>query len=180
MPQQCNYYLGTILLIGDAMELMNKISRIAAHILLVAGAGFLAIMMFLTMTDVVLRYIFRSPLTGAYEVIEYMMAVVVPFGIVYCAYEKGHVSVDVVFDHLPKRLQDFMSCITSLVILCLFLLVAWQNILYIHETYASRLTTAVLYIPSFPFVGVIAIGMVALCLVLFIDFLNFLLKMVQK
>ena len=162
------------------MELMNKISRFAAYILLAAGAGVLAIMMFLTMADVVLRYIFNSPLTGAYEVIEYMMAIVVPFGIVYCAYERSHVSVDVVFDRLPKPMQDLMSCITSFVILCLFLLVAWQNISYIHEIYSSKLTTAVLYIPSFPFVGVIAIGMVAFCLVLFIDFINFLLKMVQK
>jgi TRAP-type C4-dicarboxylate transport system permease small subunit len=109
-----------------------------------------------------------------------MMAIVIPFGIVYCAHEKGHVSVDVLFDLLPKRIQGVFSCITSLIVIVLFILIAWQNVLFVHETYESGLTSAVLYIPSYPFVGTIALGFVALCLVLLADFLNILLETVSK
>lgn len=162
------------------IDSLNKLCRLVAHSLLTFGASVLAAMMFLTMTDVVLRYIFKSPLTGSYEIIEYMMAILVPFGIVYCAHEHGHVSVDILFDLLSKRTQIIMNCITSLIILCLFLLVAWQNIILIQETHASRLTSSVLYVPTYPFVGAIALGFSALCLVLIIDFLNYLLEAVKR
>jgi len=162
------------------MNALNRFCRLASYILLFFGAGVLALMMFLTMTDVVLRYIFGSPIIGAYEVMEYMMAIIIPFGIVYCAHERGHVSVDVLFDLLSQRIQTILNCITSLVVLGLFLLVAWQNTLLIIETYEERLTSSVLYIPTYPFVIAVALGFAALCLVLLIDFLNFLMEAVQK
>ena len=162
------------------MDSLNKVTGLVARILLLMGASILSVMMFLTMADVVLRYVFGSPVSGAYEMTQYMMAIVIPFGIVYCAHEKGHVSVDVLFDLLPKRIQGVFSCITSLIVIVLFILIAWQNVLFVHETYESGLTSAVLYIPSYPFVGTIALGFVALCLVLLADFFNILLETVSK
>lgn len=156
------------------MESLTKFSRLVSHILLTIGAVALAVMMFLTMLDVALRYVFSSPLTGVNEILEYLMAMLVAFGIVYCAHRKSHVSVDVLFDLLSKGIQKVVTCIMSLIILCLFLLVAWQNIIYIIETYESKLTTSVLYIPTYPFVGAIALGFTALWLVLLVDFVNFL------
>jgi TRAP-type C4-dicarboxylate transport system permease small subunit len=162
------------------VDSLTKVTGLVARILLLIGASILSVMMFLTMADVVLRYVFGSPVSGAYEMTQYMMAIVIPFGIVYCAHEKGHVSVDVLFDLLPKRIQGVFSCITSLIVIVLFILIAWQNVLFVHETYESGLTSAVLYIPSYPFVGTIALGFVVLCLVLLADFLNILLETVSK
>ena len=67
------------------MDSLNKLSRFLSHLLLAVGASMLTAMMFLTVTDVILRYIFNRPLAGAFEMAEYMMAVLVSFGIVYCA-----------------------------------------------------------------------------------------------
>ena len=52
--------------------------------------GILAAMMFLTATDVILRYIFNRPISGAYELIEYMMAILIPFALAYCALQGSH------------------------------------------------------------------------------------------
>ena len=71
-------------------------------VLLVIGTTVLAVMMFFIMTDVLLRYIFNSPILGSYEIVEYMMALLIPFGVVYCAHTKGHVAVDILFDRFPK------------------------------------------------------------------------------
>lgn len=137
-------------------------------------------MMFLIMTDVVLRYVFNSPLSGSYEILEYMMAILVAFAVVYCAHQQGHVSVDILFDQLPARFQAILKCITTLVVLILFLLIAWQNVLYIKENYDQKLTSAILYIPIYPFVAAVAVGFMALCLVLLVDFLNALIGVVSK
>ena len=164
---------------GKMLDALKKTCGLVARILLIIGAGVLSIMMFLTMTDVVLRYIFGSPISGAYEMIQYMMAIVIPFGIVFCAHEKSHVSVEILFDLLPLKIQRILHCIVSLIIFALFLLVAWQNILLLRETHETGYTSAVLYIPAYPFVGTIALGFVALCLVLLTDFLQALLETVS-
>ena len=148
------------------MDTFERVSGLISRILLITGASILSVIMFLIMADVLLRYVFSKPIAGAYEMVQYMMAIVIPFGIVYCAHEKGHVSVDVLFDLLPNKTKDILNCIIYLIVLVLFLLVAWQNISFVSETYKSGYTSPVLYVPAYPFVGTIAIGFTVLCLVL--------------
>ena len=162
------------------LESFDKLCRIIAKILLAIGSTSLAAMMFLIMADVVLRYVLKNPLTGSYEIIEFMMTILVPFGIVFCAHKMEHVTVDIIFDLLSKRIQLFVNCISSLIVLFLFTLVAWQNIIFISETYESRFTSSILYIPKYPFVGAVAVGFVAFCLVLLLDFLKALLETTKK
>jgi TRAP-type C4-dicarboxylate transport system permease small subunit len=88
--------------------------------------------------------------------------------------------VDILFDQLPARFQAILKCLTTLVVLILFSLIAWQNVLYVRETYDQKLTSAILYIPLFPFVAAVALGFLALCLVLLVDFLNALIGVVSK
>ena len=162
------------------MDSLKRLCTLSTRLLLVVAATVLSAMMFLTMADVVLRYVFGNPLPGAYEVIQYMMAIVIPFGIVYCAHEKGHVSVEVLFALLPERVQSILECVNSAIVLILFLLISWQSVRFVGETYESGLTSGVLYIPAYPFVAAISLGFVALCLVLLADFLGFLLETVGK
>jgi len=154
------------------MNFLTKLYLIIIGILAGIAASVLTAMMFLIMTDVVLRYVFNRPIMGAYEIIEYMMAVLISFAVAYCAYKRSHVSVDIVFDRLPSKPQSILEGLGSLIILILFIFIAWQNILYIKETYDQKLTSAILYIPTYPFVGAVAVGFVGLCLVIFIDFFN--------
>jgi TRAP-type C4-dicarboxylate transport system permease small subunit len=159
---------------------LQRFVRPIINVLLVIGASMLAGMMFLTALDVALRYIFNRPITGAYEVIEFLMAIVVPFGIAYCGHQGGHVVVDLLFVRFPKRVQAIIGGMTGFLTLGLFLLITWQNFIYIQEQYGSKLTSAVLLIPVYPFIGVVAIASAVFCLVLLIDFLKFLAEVVEK
>jgi len=165
---------------GTPLSVLDRFYRVIIKILVAIAASVLSAMMFLIMTDVVLRYVFNSPLSGSYEIIEYMMAILIAFAVVYCAHQQGHVSVDILFDHLPKNFQAILRCLTTLVVFILFLLIAWQNVLYIKETYDQKLTSTILYIPTFPFVAAVALGLLALCMVLLVDFLNALIGAVSK
>jgi TRAP-type C4-dicarboxylate transport system permease small subunit len=162
------------------MTLLTRLYFIIMGILAGIAAGVLTAMMFLIMTDVVLRYVFNSPITGSYEIIQYMMAVLISFAVVYCAYKRGHVSVDIVFDQLPPKPRSIVACLGSLIVLILFIFIAWQNVAYIKETYDQRLTSTILYIPTFPFVAAVAVGFVAICLVMFIEFFSALRGAVKK
>lgn len=166
--------------LSKAADWLNRIVRPAGRMLHSVGIGVLAVMMFLTASDVTLRYIFNRPISGSFELTEYMMAIVVAFGLAYCAVEKGHVKIDLVVDRFPQRTQAIIDTITSLLSLGLFCVITWQCALQVKMQFDSGLTSTVLFIPAFPFVGVVAFGSAMLCLVLLTDFLDFLSQAVRR
>jgi len=159
---------------------LGRVEKPLVSILMFAGGAVLALMMFLAATDVALRYIFNRPLPGTYELVEYMMAIIVPFGFVYCAHEKGHVGVDLLVERLPRKARLILGCITSFLTFGLFLLITWQNFSYIMEYYKSKQTSAVLLIPKYPFVAATSVAFAILTLVFLLDFFNLLSEGTKK
>ncbi len=154
------------------MKGLQKAYVILIKVLVGIAAGILTAMMFLITIDVVLRYIFNSPITGSFEIVEFMMAILVSFSMVYCAYKNSHVSVDIVFDLLPARPRSLVAKVGSLITLVFIFLIAWQNILYVVETFGQRLTSSILYIPTYPFVIAVALGFWSLFLATLIEFIG--------
>ena len=161
-------------------DTLNRVAKPLSTLLLTIAAAVLAAMMFLTALDVALRYVFSRPLPGAFEVVEYMMAILVPFALVFTAHSKAHIGVDLVIEHLPKRAQAIINAMTTLLTFGLFVFMAWQSYHYIIEQYHSGMTSAVLLIPMYPFIATCTIAFAILCLVLFIDFLNYLSEGVSR
>jgi TRAP-type C4-dicarboxylate transport system permease small subunit len=161
-------------------DLISRITDLIVGLLKGIAMSVLVIMMLLTALDVIFRYIFNRPIAGSIELVEFMMAIMVSFGIAYCAVLRGHVSVDIVVTLLPEKTQTIIGTITSLLSLGLFLLITWQNLLYIKEIFESGLESPVLLIPVYPFIGVVAIGFAALCLVLLMDFFQLLTEAAKK
>ncbi len=137
----------------------------------VSGIGFsmLAVMMFLTASDVALRYVFNRPIPGAYELTEFMMPILVAFGLAYTAVHKGHIRIDFLIARLSPRVLAFIDSITTLVGLGIFSLIAWQSIVYALFLEARGLATPTLGIPIYPVVYVIAAGCVLFCLVFILE-----------
>ena len=77
-----------------------------------AGSYVLFGMMLLTIFDVIGRYIFNEPITGAYEITEAMMVTLVFFFIGYAQATKSHVAVDLVVNLLPQKLRVLIDIIT--------------------------------------------------------------------
>jgi TRAP-type C4-dicarboxylate transport system permease small subunit len=161
-------------------NLIDRVTHPIVSVLKSIAMGILVIMMFLTAMDVFFRYIFNRPITGSYELIEFMMATLVAFGIAYCAVIDGHVSVDLVVARFSEKTQAIIGSITSLLSLCLFILITWQNILYIRENFHSKLTSAVLFIPVYPFIVAMAIGFAVLCMVLLTNLFRYLSEATTK
>ena len=166
--------------LSKAANWFNRVVRPASGVLHSVGVGVLVVMMLLTASDVTLRYVFNQPISGSFDLTEYMMTIVVAFGLAYCAVMKGHVRVDLVVDRLPQRAQAIIDTITSLLALGLFSLITWQCFVHAKLLFASGVTSSVLLIPAFPFVGVVAVGIALLTLVLLAHFLDFLSQAVRR
>lgn len=136
---------------------------------------FLAVMMALTGTDVALRYFFNHPIPGSYEITEFIMPVVVAFGLAFCQMEKGHVQVDLFTSLLPHRLQVFCRVGAHFMMVVVYGLIAWQTLIRARELMTSGQYSEVLYIPIYPFAWVVCVGCAVFCLAAlkaFLDNLN--------
>jgi TRAP-type C4-dicarboxylate transport system permease small subunit len=152
--------------------LVRIISSIAAAILVA--------MMLLTAMDVLLRYFFNRPIGGAMEITEYMMVILVSLGLAYCGFVKGHVSVEVLTSRFSPKGQSILNCITYFLSFGFFSLITWQSIKYIRLMFESNLVSAVLHIPTFPFIAMLSLGSFVFSLVLLADFLDYLFQVVNK
>jgi TRAP-type C4-dicarboxylate transport system permease small subunit len=132
------------------------------------------IMMLLTTVDVVLRYIFNSPIIGAFEVSEFMMVIIVFFSMAYTQYRKGHVSVDIFVGRMSQRKQAFVDLFNHVVTIFILLLITWRSSLTALELADTMETTGTVPIPVFPFQFVVAFG----CLAMGIELLRDCIKII--
>jgi tripartite ATP-independent transporter DctM subunit len=144
------------------------------------GTGILAFMMFLTFADVVLRYLFSSPIPGSLEITEFMLAIFVSSSLAYTEVNKGHINVDIAMARLPKRAQAVINCVTSILSLVIFALITWQSIIYAAELRQGNETSGVLHIPSYPFVYVLSLSSLMLCLIFIINLFESISQTVAK
>lgn len=143
------------------------------------GLGILAVMTLLMMADVVTRYVFTLGVPGAYELIEFAMAVIVGFGLAYTAICGEHITVDFVTSRFSQRTRAVINSITSFLELGLFCLITWQVIINAEKLRDSAITSSILKIPVYPFVYVIAFGSAMLCLVFLKNLFNHLDKALE-
>jgi len=82
----------------------NPLSRITDII----GRGILALMVLLITADVVMRYFFNSPIKGSYELVQFMLSMIVFLGLAFMQTKKGHVSVSLLTSKLSSG-QSFLA-----------------------------------------------------------------------
>ena len=154
------------------MKLVSTLINIVIKVMVCLATATLAAMMFLMAADVICRYFFNAPISGGLELIEYMMAIIVPLSVAYCALQNAHVSVELLVEKLPQKVQKALKFFTGGLGIIFISLISWQNYIYIGEIYNSNMTSAVLKIPAFPFVAATAAGMSVFAIVMFIQLFN--------
>lgn len=94
------------------------------------SAFFLLLMMLVTCTDVVGRYVFHSPLSGAYESNELMLLIIVFIALPRVSWQGKHLTVSLIDSLLTPRslrLQDIIISVVSACILAMFAQALWQH-----------------------------------------------------
>lgn len=159
--------------------LQNKIARLS-ELMHRAACIVLFLMMLLTIADVFLRKVFAKSILGTVEITEFMMVVIVFFGLAYTEALDGHIKVDVVMSRLGDRTQHIVSIVTQFASFILFCLVTWFTFSYSITKKAAGEVSQDLWIPVYPFVYIVGVGCGILSLVLFIKFLVSLVQMLRS
>lgn len=153
-------------------------SAIYAVSRVVNGAGVICvmIMMLLMVVDVVLRRVFGQPITGSFELVQFLLVSMVYLGVAYTTVKRAHISIDLVTSYLSEKTVAYLESLTALLGLGLMGLITWRNLIRARELLEVHATSALLSLPLFPFYYLLALGCGLLCLVLLLQLIEALAK----
>lgn len=142
------------------------------HWAMALGMGWVLVMMFLTTMDVVGRYFFSTPVPGAIEMSEFMLAIFGLAGIAYTQGQGANVRVTMLTGKLPARMASFLNLITSLFSLQVVIMLVWYGIVMALEEYHNGTTTDTLGIPIYPLHFLLSLGAGFLSLEILLNFVE--------
>lgn len=157
-------------------KLVNSVIRIFSFL----GAMIMIGLVTMTVVDVFLRYFFRAPILGSFELTELFMVVMVFFAIPWAAIKKANVKVDLLVTRLPARTRaafDSVTCLLSLLITGLCACFTVPQIIYLWKLYSF---SPMLKIPIYPFYIAVTVGFFLLFFILVANFIEFIEKAVKR
>lgn len=112
----------------------------------------LFVMMILTSVDVFTRYVLNSPIRGAFEISEILMAVLIFAGLPLVSRKDEHVTIEFGQGLIPRFLRPFMNAMVHLACSAMMFGAAWLMWLKAQRVGQYGDNTATLKIELAPFV----------------------------
>lgn len=143
-------------------SLFDRVEQAIANLGLVG----LAIMMVVITGNAVARYLFDSPITGTYEIVElYLMPMAIFLTAAYLQRNGGNINVDIVYDRLPDDVQLFIDLIGRVAALVIFTVIAFSAGTEFWSGYVQGLrSVGVISFPIYLSWLVMALGLFALAI----------------
>jgi TRAP-type transport system small permease protein len=151
------------------MQAFLKFGRKLAKGVALLGAVITALMMFLTVADVIGRRFFNAPVTGAFELTKIMLVFLVSFGLAHAQAEGENIGINILFDKFPKMLRLILEVLINIVSIGMFTVVFLNVFKYAERVARSNQITSVLRLPMAPWIYISAIGVGFLVLALVFD-----------
>jgi TRAP-type C4-dicarboxylate transport system permease small subunit len=158
--------------------MFKKLTAAKASMQVIDIVGFLSlvtlvVMMCITTADVILRYLFDSPIMGSFELTEILMVSMAGLSLAWCTLKSGHIRVDIITNMFSKKTNKSIDIINYIITaaLCGFVVPALINRYIEGEKLDVR--TYVLRIPEGPFVLLLTFGY-------FLTFLVLIVKTVKS
>lgn len=124
----------------------------------------LLVIMFLGASDVIGRYVFNRPITGASDINQILMGGMVFLGWAYVYYKKGHISVDIILFLYPPQMRIVFALLMTFITLVLFGFILWQSVLITISDWQTGREVSIINIPIAPFKALVSLGALLLCL----------------
>jgi TRAP-type C4-dicarboxylate transport system permease small subunit len=119
-------------------------------------ALFLFVMMALTAADVVGRYVLNAPISGAFEIVQYLMAVVVFAALPVTTAADAHLSVSLMPRTIPGTIGWLHRVVIRAVSAVALLLIAWRMADQAQILSNSQQVSGFLQLPLAPVAAVMA------------------------
>lgn len=137
---------------------MGKAIKSLSQIFGWLGMAVMAAMALLITISVIMRYVFKYPMPGDYEMIKLMMVVIIMLGLGYTQFVEGHISITLLVDRFPRKVKRWLDIFTLILAVGIMALIIWRG--WVQGMYAikSGESTDILHIPVQYFKFLVPIG----------------------
>ena len=156
------------------MRSKGTFDRIIDFMAFVAGL-LLVGAVFIVCIEICMRYFFRRPQVWTVEVCEYILFSLAFLGAPWLLKKGGHVSVDVVIEHMKAKTRRYLNLISCGIGILISALITWFSLVTAWSSYESGIVvTKTLTIPKHYFLLFITLGYFFLLLEFGREFYNHL------
>lgn len=139
------------------MKVVTKTLEVIARFLSYFSIISTAVMVLMSVADVIARNIFGHPITGATEIVQiFNVGTILAMGM--GCLTNQNVSVDFVMDSLPKVPRHVIQIIMNIITIVVLGIVVWRSIVTAINYMSKGYGYTLLHIPHWPFVLVVALG----------------------
>jgi len=150
---------------------LERLSELLRRGLMIAGGVSLLTLTLLATLNVALR-IFQVPVSGTYEVVSFLGAIVTAGALGYTQKRKDHIVVDILSEKFPAPVKRVLDRVSYVIILVFFSIVSWQTFVYGKRLLATGELSETLKIAYYPFVFLVSIAFAVLALTIFLDLIE--------
>ncbi|MBW1999877.1 MAG: TRAP transporter small permease [Deltaproteobacteria bacterium] len=154
------------------LEKFERFNRLIGGLVESIGIFAYLLIMGITCVDVVGAKLFRSPVSGAIDIVMLAQLVAISFAAPITLITGRHVQVEFFVILLPKCLRPVLDCIVNFLGLTLFILIVWRLFVFGYSLQTGGEETATAYIPLYPFVYSAAVAIFPMCLVFLCRFID--------
>lgn len=160
------------------IRIRKRLERLEKCLLFI-GVGFIGVLMFLTTSDVAGRYVFNHPISGTYELTEYLLIVIVFLSVAYIQSQRGHVTVDILCKRLPRKAFIALTAFGDAMGLFVLAVVFWQSGLIAWRAWRiGEYAAGLIPFPLWPARLMFSFGIFILCMRLLLDLVSSLTDLV--
>ena len=160
-------------------KISSFVNKIAGGISYISFAGVIVMMLLITV-DVILRKFFRTPIEGSYEIVQYILMILVFASFAYTQAEKKQVRVTLFLGLMPWRLHVLLMGIWELI--CAIGVAICSYAAFVQAAYLveKNWTSDVLRFKVAPFHYFEGVVMAVFAVVLLIDAIRYFLGLRKK
>ncbi len=126
------------------------------HLLNSLSEIILMVMVLLTVIDVILRMFRLSPITGTYELVAVMGAMVIGFALPKTTWDRGHVFVDILIENRSDAVKNVFFIITRIIAIVIMALVSWNLFKKGMHLQKAGEVSMTLHVPYYPWAYILS------------------------
>ena len=143
-------------------DIIKKITIITDKL---AGACFFSVMA-LVVTNIITRNVLKRPILGTMEIVGLLCLTGLGFALSNCEMIDFNVGMDVVMEKFSRKTRKIVKTGTYSISLVFWSIVVWRIFVYASATYINKRVTSTASIPVYPFIFILGINVLLLCVVL--------------
>lgn len=165
-------------------DVTRKVMRVPIRLMAIIGSCAVVAMALITVGDVTGRYVAKRPIEGSDELVGLVLVCLCVCGFAYCQMGNGHIRVDLLTSHLPRRARPGFDAFAHFVALSITSLICWQmfaaSLRFMLNLQGGNTVSETLGIPWFPFLLSLGIGFGIFALVLLVNTVTSILKVANR